>query len=108
MGEKLISESDINTSDIKNRLEQLAQSWEELKQMADNRYSILTIFSITMFWTGHYSSWNNSALSLIGTVLKEGTHSYLSLRKVILSYKGISFKTCLHTSEPPFCLLTCI
>ena len=37
MGEKLISESDINTTDIKNRLDQLARSWEELKQMAENR-----------------------------------------------------------------------
>ena len=37
MGEKLISESDINTTDIKDRLEQLGKSWEELKQMAENR-----------------------------------------------------------------------
>ncbi|KAL3872184.1 hypothetical protein ACJMK2_040130 [Sinanodonta woodiana] len=37
MGEKLINESDINTADIRSRLEQLAQSWNELKQMAANR-----------------------------------------------------------------------
>ncbi|KAK3088368.1 hypothetical protein FSP39_018301 [Pinctada imbricata] len=36
-GLKLIEDSDINTADIKYRLEQLAQSWEELKQMAANR-----------------------------------------------------------------------
>lgn len=36
-GAKLIQESDINTADIQNRLEQLAKSWEELKQMAENR-----------------------------------------------------------------------
>ena len=41
MGEKLISESDINTSDIKDRLEQLGKSWEELKQMAENRYGFI-------------------------------------------------------------------
>ncbi|CAG2257396.1 SPTA [Mytilus edulis] len=36
-GAKLIEESDINTADIKERLEQLDRSWEELKQMANNR-----------------------------------------------------------------------
>ena len=36
-GAKLIEESDINTADIKARLEQLDRSWEELKQMANNR-----------------------------------------------------------------------
>lgn len=41
MGEKLISESDINTTDIKDRLEQLSKSWEELKQMAENRGRML-------------------------------------------------------------------
>ncbi|XP_060596253.1 spectrin alpha chain, non-erythrocytic 1-like isoform X2 [Ruditapes philippinarum] len=36
-GAKLIGESDINTDDIQNRLEQLAKSWDELKQMAERR-----------------------------------------------------------------------
>lgn len=36
-GAKLIEESDINTADIKDRLEQLDRSWEELKQMSNNR-----------------------------------------------------------------------
>ncbi|KAH3802060.1 hypothetical protein DPMN_155728 [Dreissena polymorpha] len=40
-GAMLISESDINTADIQNRLEQLAQSWEELKNMAENRGQML-------------------------------------------------------------------
>ncbi|KAL5013103.1 hypothetical protein ScPMuIL_011654 [Solemya velum] len=37
MGEKLINESDINTTDIRSRLEQLNHSWTELKEMAANR-----------------------------------------------------------------------
>ncbi|XP_052790866.1 spectrin alpha chain-like isoform X8 [Mya arenaria] len=40
-GAKLIQESDINTADIQNRLEQLGKSWEELKQMAANRGQML-------------------------------------------------------------------
>ncbi|XP_052259701.1 spectrin alpha chain-like isoform X3 [Dreissena polymorpha] len=40
-GAKLISESDINTADIQHRLEQLAESWEELKNMAENRGQML-------------------------------------------------------------------
>lgn len=36
-GAKLIEESDINTADIKERLEQLDRSWEELKQMSSTR-----------------------------------------------------------------------
>ncbi|XP_021352010.1 spectrin alpha chain-like [Mizuhopecten yessoensis] len=36
-GAKLIEESDINTADIKDRLQQLQESWEELKSMAANR-----------------------------------------------------------------------
>ncbi|XP_060065678.1 spectrin alpha chain-like isoform X1 [Ylistrum balloti] len=36
-GAKLIEESDINTADIKERLKQLQDSWEELKSMAANR-----------------------------------------------------------------------
>ena len=36
-GEKLMQESDIGASNIRTRLDQLAQSWEELKQMAANR-----------------------------------------------------------------------
>ncbi|XP_041369234.1 spectrin alpha chain-like isoform X2 [Gigantopelta aegis] len=36
-GEKLMQESDIGASNIRARLDQLAQSWEELKQMAANR-----------------------------------------------------------------------
>lgn len=36
-GAKLIEESDINTADIKDRLQQLQDSWEELKSMAANR-----------------------------------------------------------------------
>ena len=40
-GAKLIGESDINTDDIQNRLEQLAKSWDELKQMAERRFDII-------------------------------------------------------------------
>ncbi|XP_059141379.1 spectrin alpha chain-like isoform X3 [Physella acuta] len=36
-GEKLMNESDIGVSDIKSRLDQLASSWAELKEMAANR-----------------------------------------------------------------------
>ncbi|BFZ06026.1 hypothetical protein BsWGS_09066 [Bradybaena similaris] len=36
-GKKLMTESDIGTSDIQNRLDQLSFSWEELKQMTASR-----------------------------------------------------------------------
>ncbi|XP_076454932.1 LOW QUALITY PROTEIN: spectrin alpha chain-like [Babylonia areolata] len=36
-GEKLMEESNIGASDIRSRLDQLTQSWEELKEMAANR-----------------------------------------------------------------------
>lgn len=38
VGAKLIEDSDINTADITDRLKQLAESWEELKEMTANRY----------------------------------------------------------------------
>ena len=37
MGEKLMAESSIGASDIRSRLDQLTQSWDELKDMATNR-----------------------------------------------------------------------
>ncbi|XP_067662527.1 spectrin alpha chain-like isoform X1 [Haliotis asinina] len=37
VGEKLIAESDIGASDIRARLDQLAESWEELKSMSADR-----------------------------------------------------------------------
>lgn len=36
-GEKLMGESDIGAADIRYRLDQLAVSWEELKEMAATR-----------------------------------------------------------------------
>ena len=36
-GQKLMEESDIGATDIKTRLEQLASSWTELKDMAADR-----------------------------------------------------------------------
>ena len=36
-GEKLMEESSIGASDIRSRLDQLSQSWDELKNMAANR-----------------------------------------------------------------------
>jgi hypothetical protein len=50
-GAKLIGESDINTDDIQNRLEQLAKSWDELKQMAERRYNMKIISSFIMHCT---------------------------------------------------------
>ena len=37
MGEKLMAESSIGASDIRSRLDQLTQSWDELKDMAATR-----------------------------------------------------------------------
>jgi len=39
-GARLIQESDINTADIQERLEQLARSWDELKDMAKHRWVV--------------------------------------------------------------------
>ena len=41
MGENLMAESNIGASDIRSRLDQLSQSWDELKDMATNRLDSL-------------------------------------------------------------------
>ena len=51
----MIEESDINTADIEARLEQLDRSWEELKQMANNRYTQInkSNFTVNPVLIGH-------------------------------------------------------
>ena len=52
-GARLIQESDINTADIENRLEQLAKSWDELKQMAEKRWvNIIQYHTWNQQWQG--------------------------------------------------------
>jgi hypothetical protein len=45
-GESLMQESSLGADDIRQRLDQLTQSWNELKSMAENRYGRQNIKTI--------------------------------------------------------------